>query len=67
MEKNKYLISVVEASKKYGFPRDKLYSMITNSKTDLPYIKINGRVKINVPMFEEWLNKLAMEQKELNL
>ena len=41
--------------------------MIKSGNSNLPYIKINGITKINVPMFEEWLNKMAVEQKELNL
>lgn len=62
---NKYLISVVEASKKYGFPRDKLYNMIRSGNKDLPYVKISGIAKINVPLFEEWLNKATIEKREL--
>jgi len=65
MEKNKYLISIVETCKKYGFPRDKLYSMIRSGNKDLPYIKINGIAKINVPLFDEWLNKMTIEKREV--
>lgn len=63
--KNKYLISVVEASERYGFPRDTLYRMVRSNHPDLPFIRINGHVKINVPLFEKWLDSLSKEHKEI--
>lgn len=65
MEKNKYLISVVEASKRYGFPRTKLYNMVRSNHPDVPFIRINGIVRINAPLFKEWLDSLSKEHKEI--
>lgn len=64
MNNNKYLISVVEASQRYGLGRDFLYSLV-RSREDMPIIKINGITKINVVLFEEWLNKITLEEREL--
>lgn len=61
---NKYLISVVEASKRFGIGRDKLYSLI-RSEPDLPTIKIGETVKINAPLFEEFLNRCTEEGRTL--
>jgi len=63
--KNKYLISVVEASKRYGFPRDTLYRMVRNNHSDVPFVRINGIVRINAPLFEKWLDSLSEEHKEI--
>ena len=59
---NKYLISVVAASKRFGIGRDVLYAMI-RSQSDIPVVKIRNVTKINVPLFEEWLNKAAIEKR----
>lgn len=61
---NKYLISVTEASKRYGIGRDKLYQLI-RTQSDIPVISISNATKINVPLFEEWLNKVTKEGRVL--
>ncbi len=63
--KNKYLISVVECSKQYNVPRDKLYGAIRAGNTEIPYIKIGNITRINVPLFEEYLNKKSALQEEI--
>lgn len=62
--KNKYLLSVVEASKRYGIGRDKLYALI-RSEPDIPVVRIEKTTKINAPLFEEWLNKCTEEGRAL--
>lgn len=61
---NKYLMSVVEASKYFNVGRDKLYALI-RSQEDIPVLKVGETTKINVPMFAEWLNKATLEGREL--
>lgn len=61
---NKYLISVVEASKRFGIGRDKLYALV-RSEPDLPTLRIGETVRINVPLFEEFLNKCTEEGRAL--
>lgn len=60
----KYLMSVVEASKHFNVGRDKLYSMI-KSQEGVPIIKIGEITKINVPLFEQFLNKCTEEGRKL--
>lgn len=62
--KSKYLMSIVEASQYFGIGRDKLYAII-RSQPDVPVIKIGESTKINVPMFEKWLNDCVSEGREL--
>lgn len=64
MAKNKYLMSIVEASQHFGIGRDKLYAIV-RSQPDVPVIKIGDIRKINVPMFEKWLNDCVREGREL--
>lgn len=62
--KIKYLMSVVEASKYFNIGRDKLYVLV-KTEPDIPIIKIGETTKINVPMFEQFLNKCTEEGREL--
>ncbi len=61
---NKYLMSIVEAAKYFNIGRNKLYAMV-KSEPDIPVIRIEKITKINVPLFEEWLNKATLEGREL--
>ncbi|MBU5312315.1 helix-turn-helix domain-containing protein [Tissierella carlieri] len=61
---NKYLMSIVEASKHFNIGRDKLYALV-RSQEDIPIIRIGETTKINVPLFEEWLNRATLEGREL--
>jgi len=56
-----YLISIVEASRRYGVPRDKLYAL-TKSDPEIPCIVIGKTTKINVPLFEKYLNDKSILQ-----
>lgn len=62
--KNKYLVSITEASKIFGIGRDKLYAIV-RSEPDIPVIKVGDITKINVPLFEEWINKATLERRVL--
>lgn len=64
LKTNRYLMSVVEASKHFGIGRDKLYAIV-RSQPDVPIIRIGEIVKINVPMFERWLDDCVNEGREL--
>ena len=57
---NKYLITVLEASKRYGLGRDLLYRLI-KSDSGIPFIKIGTKFLINTPLFEIWLNQATIE------
>lgn len=61
---NKYLISIIEASKRYGIGRDKLYALV-RSEPDIPIIKIGDATKINAPLFEKWIDQATLEGREL--
>lgn len=62
--KNKYLMSIIEAAEYFNIGRNKLYAMV-RTQEDIPIIKIGETFKINVPLFEEWLNKATLEGREL--
>lgn len=62
--KSKYLVSIVEASKMFGIGRDALYAM-SRSEPDMPIIKIGSVSKINVPLFEQWLDRATKEGRRL--
>jgi excisionase family DNA binding protein len=56
----KYLLSVTEASKRYGIGKNKLYEMI-KSESDILVTRIGKVCKINAPLFEEWLNNITKD------
>ncbi|NLD50684.1 MAG: helix-turn-helix domain-containing protein [Clostridiaceae bacterium] len=62
--KNRYLLSISEAAKRFGIGRDRLYELCYTDKT-VPTIKIGQYTKINVPMMEEWLDKATKEGRQL--
>lgn len=62
--KDKYLMSITEASKYFGIGRDKLYQIV-RSEPDTPVLRIGDITKINVPLFEDWLDKATKEGREL--
>lgn len=62
------LISVKQAAKIYGFPQQELYRLVANKQ--VPYIEIenlsgNRMKKINTRTFEEWLDKLSLENASI--
>lgn len=61
---NPYLISIPKAAKEFGIGRDKLYALC-NSDPTIPIIKVGEFIKLNRPLFEEWLNKATIEKKAL--
>ena len=60
----KYLISVREASQYFGIGINKLYELL-RSQPDIPVVRIGEHHKINVPLFEKWLNTCAEEGRIL--
>lgn len=60
----KYLLSIVDSAKYFNIGRDKLYAII-RTHDDAPIIKIGNSTKINVIMFEQFLNKCTEEKREL--
>jgi hypothetical protein len=63
--KNQYLISIVDCSKIYSIPRDKLYAASRTENTEIPYIKIGNTKKIHVQLFEKLLEEKAAKHEEL--
>ncbi len=59
-----YLISIPKAAKEFGIGRDRLYELVRTDPT-IPKISVGEYVKINKPLFEEWLNKATKEGKPL--
>lgn len=62
------LISVKQAAKIYGFPQQELYRLVANKQ--VPYIEIetlsgNRIKKINTRTFEEWLDRLSLENASI--
>lgn len=64
MEKTKKLVSITEAGKIFGIGRDAMYAMV-RSEPDLPVLKIGSTTKVNVPLMEQWLDKLTREGRKL--
>lgn len=63
--KNQFLLSIVEVSRQYNVPRDKLYAAARAGNTEIPFIKIGTSTKIHVPLFEKLLEEKALNHKEL--
>ena len=63
--KNQYLLSIVEVSRQYNLPRDRLYSESRRSDTEIPFIKIANTKKIHIPLLEELLREKAEKHEEL--
>lgn len=61
---NKYLMSIGEAAKYFNIGRNKLYAMV-RSQEDIPVVRIGETTKINVPLFEKWLDRATLEGREL--
>ena len=60
----KYLMSIKEASEYFGIGRNRLYEMI-RSQNDIPMVKVGVHLRINVPLFEQWLDNCAKEGRNL--
>ena len=65
MRNNPYLLSIVEVSRQYNIPRDKLYSESRKQATEIPFIKIGTAKKIHVPLLEKLLTEKAMNKESL--
>lgn len=65
MKNNPYLISIVDCSKIYSIPRDKLYAESRKQTTEIPFIKIGNAKKIHVPLLEKLLTEKAMNKESL--
>lgn len=63
--KNQYLISVVDCSKIYSIPRDKLYAAIRSGNSVLPFVRIGNTTKINVPMLEKLLDEKSILHEKI--
>lgn len=64
-EKNPYLLSIVEVSRQYNIPRDKLYAESRKQDTEIPFIKISNSKKIHVPLLEKLLTEKAVNKESL--
>ena len=60
----KYLMSIKEASEYFGIGRNRLYEMI-RSQNDIPMVKVGVHLRINVPLFEQWLDNCSKEGRNL--
>jgi len=65
MKGNQYLLSIVETSRLYNIPRDKLYAASRAGNTKIPFIKIGTSTKIHIPLFEKLLTEKAEKHEEL--
>ncbi|HCS10971.1 MAG TPA: hypothetical protein DIV40_05895 [Clostridiales bacterium] len=65
MKGNQYLLSIVEVSRQYNIPRDKLYSESRKKTTEIPFIVIGSAKKIHVPLLEKLLTEKAMNKESL--
>ena len=62
------LVSIKQASKLFNFPLGKLYRLVEEKQ--VPYIELENLSgtrsnKINTRTFEEWLDRLATENKAI--
>ena len=62
------LVSINQASKIFGFPKNKLYDLVHKGK--VPYIELENlsgstRKVINTRTFSDWLDSLSKEQKKI--
>lgn len=65
MKGNKYLISIVECSKIYSIPRDKIYAETRKKDTDFPFVIIGHQRKVHVPLLEKMLEEKAANRESL--
>lgn len=66
MKCNKYLLSIVETSRIYNIPRDKLYAASRSEKaTEIPFIIIGNTKKIHVPLLVKLLEEKAAKNESL--
>ena len=65
MKGNKYLLSIVETSKQFNIPRDKLYSESRRQDTEIPFIEMGSCKKIYVPKLIELLETKAANKEAL--
>lgn len=61
--KNKYLCSVTQGAAIFNIGRDKLYELVRAKR--IPCIQIGNVTKINVPMFEKFLEEATREGRKL--
>jgi len=64
MEK-KYLLSIVEVSKQFNLPRDRLYAESRRKNTEIPFIQIGSSKKIYIPKLIELLETKAANKESL--
>jgi hypothetical protein len=62
--KNQYLLSIVETSRQFNIPRDKLYAASRVGNTGI-FIKIGNMTKVHVPLLEKLLEEKALNHEEL--
>lgn len=65
MKGNSYLLSIVEASRQYNIPRDKLYAESRKQTTEIPFITIGNIKKIHVPLLEKLLTEKVQSGENL--
>lgn len=64
MEK-KYLLSIVEVSKQFNLPRDRLYAESRRKYSEIPFIQIGSSKKIYIPKLIELLENKAANKEAL--
>lgn len=62
--KSKYLVSISEAASIFGIGKNTLYAL-SRTEPDIPIILIGMKKKVNIPLMEEWLNKVTREGRKL--
>lgn len=63
--KNKYLLSIVETSKQFNIPRDRLYAESRRKDSEIPFIEIGSSKRIYIPKLIELLEKKATNKESL--
>jgi hypothetical protein len=62
---SQYLLAIVEASRIYGIPRDKLYAALRSGNSNIPFITIGNTAKIHAPLLEKLLEEKAAKHEDL--
>lgn len=65
MAKKQYLLSIVETSKQFNLPRDRLYAESRRECSEIPFIQIGSGKKIYIPKLIELLETKAANKEAL--
>jgi|LGOV01.1.fsa_nt_gb excisionase family DNA binding protein len=58
------LYSIPEISRNMGLGKDRIYKIIKENE-DCPVLKVGSQTKIDLELFQEWLEKCIFEGRRL--